>query len=63
MTTRREALLALPLLCGALRARAQTTTPGAMRRIGFQLKQALQTFRGRIIDRCWVVRLDWYLLR
>ena len=35
MTTRREAMLALPLLCGALRARAQTSRPSAQRRIAF----------------------------
>ena len=35
MTTRREALLALPLLCGALRAGAQTSRPSAQRRIAF----------------------------
>jgi len=35
LTTRREALLALPLLCGALRAGAQTSRPSAQRRIAF----------------------------
>ena len=35
MTTRREALLTLPLLCGALRAGAQTSRPSALRRIAF----------------------------
>ena len=35
MTTRREALLALPLLCSALHAGAQTSRPSALRRIAF----------------------------
>ena len=33
MTTRREALLALPLLCGAVRVSAQTSRPSGQRRI------------------------------
>ncbi len=35
MTTRREALLALPLLCSALHAGAQTSRSSAQRRIAF----------------------------
>ena len=35
MTSRREALLVLPLLCGALRLGAQTLRPSAQRRIAF----------------------------